>query len=522
MATGLNAEFVRSWTEVSIERIGFSLSRSTAAQSGCKWFPYANGGEFRKWYGNYDDVVNWENDGERLQTEEHESGRIRAVNLNLEYIFTKGLSWTSITSGHFSIRYLPPGFLFSSASNALFTQDDLRVYLGLLNSKVHSFLGKALNPTLNANPGDIGKIPLPASSFECTDKVDDIVRIHKVDWDSFEGSWNFNGMALLSADFHAPTIESAYRRLRVNWTKLTTQARQIEEAINHTLIEAYGLRGAISAEVPLNEVTLTCNPAYRYKGVKSEEELESLLLADTVTELISYAVACMFGRYALEKSGLILANQGDTIEQYFSQIPNPSFRPDKDNVIPILNKDWFPDDISGRFKKFLRVTFGDEHFEENLKFIEQSIGKDIRTYFAKDFYNDHVKRYKKRPIYWMFSSPKGSFNALIYMHRYRPDTVSVVLNDYLIEFRTKLISSLDYEKRKEASADTSKAEKTKALKEIEILKKTIDELATWERDVLYDLAGQRIEIDLDNGVKKNYAMFGAALKKIPGLDVSEE
>ena len=159
MATGLNEEFVRMWSEVSISRIGFGQSKQDAEESGLKWFPYANGGEYRKWYGNYDDVVNWEKDGERLQTEQHESGRVRAVNLNLDFIFKEGLSWTSITSGNFSIRYLPHGFLFSSASNALFSQDDLKLYLSLLNSKVHSYLGKALNPTLNTNPGDVGKKP---------------------------------------------------------------------------------------------------------------------------------------------------------------------------------------------------------------------------------------------------------------------------------------------------------------------------------------------------------------------------
>jgi type II restriction/modification system DNA methylase subunit YeeA len=239
-------------------------------------------------------------------------------------------------------------------------------------------------------------------------------------------------------------------------------------------------------------------------------------------EFISYAVGCMFGRYALEKPGLILANQGETFQDYLKQIPEPSFPADDDNVIPMLDGDWFTDDITDRFRQFLRVTFGDEHYEENLKFIEDAIGKDIRKYFLKDFYNDHVKRYKKRPIYWCFSSPKGSFNALIYMHRYRPDTVSIILNDYLREFRTKLTARLDHLKRVEASADASKTEKAKALKEINDLKKIIDELNTWEHEVLYPLATKNIEIDLDDGVKANYPKFGTALKKIPGLDAKED
>ncbi|MDQ7073623.1 MAG: class I SAM-dependent DNA methyltransferase [Gammaproteobacteria bacterium] len=250
---------------------------------------------------------------------------------------------------------------------------------------------------------------------------------------------------------------------------------------------------------------------------KTDEELEALLLADTMKEFISYAVGCMFGRYSLDKEGLILANQGETLDDYLKQIPEPSFAVDENNVIPILDGDWFSDDITERFFKFLRVTFGDEHFEDNLKFIEQAIGKDIRKYFLKSFYPDHVKRYKKRPIYWLFSSPKGSFNALIYMHRYRPDTVSVVLNDYLREFSTKLSQRKNHLETVSISASATRSEKTKALKEIEKLNKTIHELQEYERDELYPLATKQLEIDLDDGVKVNYNRFGKALKKIAGL-----
>lgn len=255
---------------------------------------------------------------------------------------------------------------------------------------------------------------------------------------------------------------------------------------------------------------------------KNDEEMETLLLADTIKDFISYAVGCMFGRYTLDKPGLILANQSETIEDYHKQIPDSSFPADNDNVIPMLDGDWFTDDIAERFRKFLRVTFGEEHYEENIMFLEKALGKDIRKYFLKDFYNDHVRRYKKRPIYWLFSSPKGSFNALIYMHRYRPDTVSVVLNDYLREFRTKLISRKNHLEAVSISAGASQGEKTKALKEIETHKKMINELDAYEREVMYPLATQQLEIDLDDGVKVNYLKFGAALKKIPGLDAKGE
>jgi len=225
----------------------------------------------------------------------------------------------------------------------------------------------------------------------------------------------------------------------------------------------------------------------------------------------------MLGRYSLDKPGLILANQGETIENYVAKIPEPIFEPDDDNVIPIMDVDWFSDDIVERFKKFLKITFGEENYAENLAFIEDAIGKDIRKYFLKDFYAYHVKMYKKRPIYWMFSSPKGSFNALIYLHRYRPDTVSIVLNDYLREFKTKLASRKGNLENISISTSASQSEKTKALKEIEKIRQNLDELDEYERDILYPLATRQIEIDLDDGVKVNYPKFGRALKKITGL-----
>lgn len=239
-------------------------------------------------------------------------------------------------------------------------------------------------------------------------------------------------------------------------------------------------------------------------------------------------VGCMFGRYSLDKPGLILANQGESIEDYLKQISEPSFPADDDNVIPMLDGDWFADDITERFKRFLRIAFDKERYEENLAFIEQALnikGKrnyGIRDYFLSEFYNDHVKRYKKRPIYWLFSSPRGSFNALIYMHRYRPDTVSVVLNDYLREFRTKLTSRKNHLEAVSISGSSSQGEKTKALKESEKISKMIAEIEEYEREVLYPLATEQVEIDLDDGVRANYPKFGTALKKIQGLDAKED
>jgi hypothetical protein len=494
-----------------------------------------------------------------------------------------------------------------------------------------------------------------------------LVDIGRSDWDSYEISWDFTILPLLNPDYRQPTLKATYQKLRAHWRDMTLEMQRLEEENNRIFIDAYGLQDELTPEVPLNEITLTCNPHYRYGNDKSEDELEALLLADTMRELVSYAVGCMFGRYALDKPGLILANQGETLADFVRKVcseewvvdsegenngdrsqlqrvnslaegdglggtglsghqavpeggtlrvnqssqavsgfhsiehsgrsgqkidggvseflvhcerfksrdgdPNPAcpalelcndrysatnsqsvrgseppaeradeqpevtthcplstihFLPDDDNVIPMLDGDWFTDDIAERFREFLRVAFGEEHYEENLRFVEQALnikGKrnySIRDYFLREFYTDHVKRYKKRPIYWLFSSPKGSFNALIYMHRYRPDTVSVVLNDYLREFRTKLASHKNHLEAVSISGSASQGEKTKALKEIEKITKMIAEMEDYEREVLYPLATEQVEIDLDDGVKVNYPKFGAALKKIVGLDAKDD
>jgi len=402
---------------------------------------------------------------------------------------------------------------------------NLKNLVAFLNTKFVSDVLKIINPTLNFQIGDIARLPLEKSLLSNNSILiiaSKCIEYAQQDWDSYETSWEFTSLPLLNSDNRQPTLKATYKKLRAHWHEMTLEMQRLEEENNRIFIDAYGLQDELTPEVPLNEITLTCNPHYRYGGEKSEEELEALLLADTMRELVSYAVGCMFGRYALDKPGLILANQGETIEDYLKQVPEPSFPADDDNVIPMLDDDWFTDDIAERFRKFLRAAFGEEHYEANLKFVEKALGKngkarDIRDYFLRDFYSDHVKRYKKRPIYWLFSSPKGSFNGLIYMHRYRPDTVSVVLNEYLREFKIKLTAHKNHLEAVSISASARPAEKTAAIKEIEKLNKILAELDEWEREVLYPLAARRIEIDLDDGVKVNYNKFGAALKKVPGL-----
>lgn len=482
-----------------------------------KWVPINGGSNFRRWYGSNLQVILWENRGYSL------CNNPGATMANPEYQFKRGVTWSKISGTSLSVRRTDSGFMFTAVGLKAFPkEEDMNAVCGMLNSKLVQYMVPIFSSNLTILSGDIAKYPFvsPPSEVDCN--VDRLCNIGKIDWNSFETSWDFTGLPLLNPDYRQPNLKATYQKLRAHWREMTLEMQRLEEENNRIFIEAYGLQDELTPDVPLNEITLTCNPHYRYGNGKNEDELEALLLADTMRELVSYAVGCMFGRFALDKQGLILANQGETIEDYLKRIPEPSFPADDDNVIPMLDGDWFTDDIAERFRKFLRVAFGEEHYADNLAFIEQALGKDIRKYFLKDFYNDHVKRYKKRPIYWLFSSPKGSFNALIYMHRYRPDTVSVVLNDYLREFRTKLTAQKQHLEAISISGNTSASEKTKALKEIEKLARILIELEAYEREVLYPLATQQIEIDLDDGVKANYPKFGAALKKITGLDAVED
>jgi hypothetical protein len=515
--TGNNEKFLRLWPEVAQDQISFGCENT-------RWCPVSKGGAFRKWYGNNEYVLDWEDNGHRVRNYTDENGKQLSRPQNTQFFFKGGLTWSTITVSSLSMRLLPDGFAFESTGSICSTENvSLRIeLLSFLNSSVVDKAISAIAPTMNYGEGAIGKLPYlkPKSLNEESPKQ--LVSIAKSDWDAYETSWDFTTLPLLSPDHRGATLEDSYATLRARWQSMTDEMQALEEENNRIFIDAYGLQDELTPEVPIEEITLTCNPAYRY-GVKgSEADRETRLRADTMAEFLSYAVGCMFGRYSLDVPGLILANQGERLEEYLARIPEPRFMPDADNVIPVLDGDWFPDDITERFRLFLRVTFGEAHFRENLRYIEDALGRDIRKYFTKDFYADHVKRYKKRPIYWMFSSPKGTFNALIYMHRYRGDTVSVLLNDYLREFISKLEGERGRLEKLSDDPSASQGQRTKALKDMALIAKQIDELNEWERDVVFPLAQAKIEIDLDDGVKANYPKFGEALKKIPGLEASDD
>ncbi|WP_426039698.1 BREX-1 system adenine-specific DNA-methyltransferase PglX [Brevundimonas sp. DC300-4] len=522
MTTGENATFVRSWFEVS--------QINTSLREGClkkthptRWFPYNKGGDFRKFYGNGEFLVDWEDEGRRLKKFP------RAILRNPSFYLKGGITWTLLSSSHFGVRYIPDGYLFDVNGMMLFANKDYddSVVLAFMCSQVCREILRILNPTLAFQVGDILRLPVLdnleiAGAGTLSKNTREAVSITKSDWDAYETSWDFTSLPLLAPEHRAETLAASYTTFRAHWQGMTSEMQRLEEENNRIFIDAYGLQDELTPEVPLEEITLTCNPAYRYGGKAMAEELETRLRADTMAEFLHYAVGCMFGRYSLDAPGLILANQGEGLADYLARVPEPSFDVDADNVIPVLDADWFADDITERFRKLLRVTFGEAKLQENMSFIEDALGKDIRKWFTRDFFEYHVRRYKKRPIYWMFSSPKGSFNALIYMHRYRPDTVSVVLNDYLREFISKLQAERSRLEKLADDPNATQTQRTKALKDVGTVIKQIAELEEWEREVVFPLAQAKIEIDLDDGVKRNYPLFGAALKPIKGLEAVDE
>jgi len=517
LVTADNATFVREWWEVSFGRICFEApDRATAKASSCRWFPYAKGGDFRRWAGNLEAVVNWEQDGHAIQTTLTADGsRVRATNFNLDRIFKPGIAWTVVTSGALSFRYVGPGFLFDAAAGICQGKDNEYI-LALLNSNAAAQVLNGLNPTLNLHPGYLESVPAPSDAAKETPRsiARRAVQISSMDWDAHERSWTFVRLPLLH---RGGNLAGAVQELQEDWRARTDELRDLEQKNNKHFAELFGLN---VVETEGDTTSLSLNPAFSYGGLPVEERGPALT-REMVAEAVSYAVGCMFGRYSLDEPGLILADQGATLADYLLKVPNPIFMPDADNVIPIVDGDWFEDDIVARFRKLLRVAFGEENFEQNLRFVTESLSvKDLRDYFVKSFYKDHVQRYKKRPIYWLFSSPKGSFNALIYMHRYTPSTVSTVLNEYLREYKSKLAANLEHQERLGAAGGTPR-QQAAAQKEADRLRKVLLELDEYEHDVLYPLASQQIAIDLDDGVKANYPKFGVALKKIPGLEAAE-
>ena len=402
-----------------------------------------------------------------------------------------------------------PSLLFDKISD-----DQINILIGYLNSKISRKLLSVLNPTMSTNIKEVLMLPY---SLELSDNINvnlvsECIQITLKDWNSKLVSNEFNLNELIQ--HKSENIEETYDLYKQYWKNKFFQLHRNEVELNRQFIEIYGLQAELTPDVPLEDITIL-------REETSIENGQLMFKADEVfAQFMSYAVGCMFCRYSLYKEGLILANQSETLENYLAKVEKTkdqlTFTPDDDNIIPVLDDEWFDDDIVGRFKAFLKASFGAENFDKNLAFVEECLGKDVRKYFVKDFYNDHIKRYKKRPIYWMFSSPKGSFNVLIYMHRYTPDTLNKILNGYLIQYREKLNTRIEHLDHIIVTGNS--AEQTRAQKGKDKLKLVILELIDYERDVLRPLAIERISIDLDDGVLVNYNKFGKAIQEVSVLN----
>lgn len=512
IATSDNGRFLKMWFEVAHNNFHKSCYTSKESSvSDKKWYPYNKGGSYRKWYGNNEYVINWQRDGAELRSVQ------KAVIRNPSYYFSEGITWSSLAS-KFNARYSPTGFLFDSKGPVLFLEDDsnfdIQYLLGLLNSCVSNDFFKIISPTLDFSQGPVGNLCLCQISDQnqINQTVDQCVYISTLDWDCHETSWGFQQNELVR--IKAEALEESYDLYKAYWGNKFSQLHKNEEELNKQFIELYGLQDELTPEVPLEDITI----------LKEETTIENdrlIFKADEVfQQLVSYAVGCMFGRYSLDKEGLILANQGQGIEEYLGITGKAktalSFLPDEDNIIPVLDDEWFEDDIVARFREFVAASFGEKNLRKNLSFVEECLGKDIRKYFDKYFYKDHVQRYKKRPIYWMFASPQGHFKVLVYMQRYTPDTLNVILNSYLREFIEKLNRQRKQLEHQETSGTA--AEQNKARKQMDKIDIMLADCHQYEVEILYPLAGERIEIDLDDGVLVNYNKFGKAVAPIAGLN----
>lgn len=516
LATADNNRFLRNWYEIDHANFCVSAtSMQTALSSGCKWFPTQKGGNFRRWYGNHEFVVNWFNNGFEICNFTDASGKLKSRPQNLDCLFIPGITWTAITTGDISLRYSPRGFISNAKGPEFFPDESIRnILLGICNSSGAQALLTMLAPTLDYSQGPVGSLPIPNfSSLNNKKLVERLIYTAQADWDSFETSWDFQQFALLDPNQGSQAgdlLEEAVSHLREYWDRVSEEQRQREIRNNEMVADAYGVRDDVPCDVLLERVSLKRNVAFAYPKDTPEVRNEKFA-QDVVKELISYAVGCMFGRYSLDKPGLILASQGETLDDFHAQIPNPSFEPDEDNVIPVTETDCFEDDIVPRFRRFLSVAFGKENLAANIAYIEQILDKSIRKYFVNDFYNDHVKMYSNRPIYWQYSSQtsnKGSFKALVYLHRYTPKTTNVVLN-YLRDYTGKIADIADSLEHSDRAADQKQAAK---------LRKAVLECKDYEDQTLYPLATRNLEMDLDDGVLVNYLRMGKALRSIPSIE----
>ena len=497
MRTGDNKRFLRFWHEININTFSDNCdSPDDVNNNKIKWVPYNKGGKYRKWYGNNEYVVNWENNGFEIKENTKKNYPQLGDNLswkisNEKYYFKPGITWTGVTSGKFSSRYYSEGFIFDSGANGFFAYDTRNIYyiLGLLNSQITDYILKMINPTINCGSGTLKKVPIILNESyhdEVTNIVKNCIKISKENWDSYEFSWEFEIHPLLQ--FNSNFIESSFKQWKNYSMNNFYKLKQFESKLNKLISDIYSINQIF--DVTNEDISLFL-PEYK----------------NDIKSFVSYAIGCMFGRYSLDNKGLQFAGDEFDLNNYHK------FVPDDDNIIPVLDSEYFEDDIVGRFVEFVKTCFGEENLEENLDFIADALAKNkkpsrekIREYLLKNFFNDHKKTYKKCPIYWQFNSGKeNGFNCLVYMHRYEPSLVARIRTDYLhktqkaIEQRITTCDNI-------INNSSSNTEITKATKDKNKLQKQLKETQEYD-EALAHIANQNIRIDLDDGVKVNYAKF---------------
>lgn len=506
--TADNQRFLRCWWGISASSMSDNASSvEQIDEQGC-WVPYCKGGDYRKWYGNLTFVIGF--DQEHRKSMKQQQG---CVWPSQSLWFKEGGTWTAVSSGNLGVRWFPHGCLFDAGGQVLIGENHIEA-IADLNTSLYQTIADMTMPTLNYKCGVLKTLPdIRSNDEDVIESAKVCIQVSRLDWDSFETSWDFQRFVLFDPNQGAQAgdlLEDAVSHLREYWDRVSEEQRQREIRNNELVADAYGVRDDVPCDVPLERVSLKRNVAFSYPKDTPEVRNEKFA-QDVVKELISYAVGCMFGRYSLDKPGLILASQGETLDDYHAQILNPSFEPDADNVIPVTETDCFEDDIVTRFRRFLTVAFGKENLAANIAYIEQVLGKSIRKYFVNDFYNDHVKMYSNRPIYWQYSSQtnnKGSFKALVYLHRYTPKTTNMVLN-YLRDYTGKIADIADSLEHSDRAADQKQAAK---------LRKAVLECKDYEDQTLYPLATRNLEMDLDDGVLVNYLRMGKALRSIPSIE----
>ena len=528
MSTTDNNRFLRQWYEPSIRRVGFKIDDINKTEYlPYKWYPYNKGGSFRKWFGNRELIVNWEHNGEEIKywvvnnpNDPKTKSWSRRL-FNIDKSFKESVTWSALAGSSISLRYCEPGFMFDSKGASAFGKSsDLYYVMAILHSAVGKMYLDLLCPTLDFGVGNVAAVPLPDNCRNkdlIETKVKKCIAISKIDWDAHETSWDFETHPLLkygggeiteegeTADLGKipDSVEELYKMYKAEWEQYFKQLHENEEELNRQFIEIYGLQDELIPDVPLDEITIL------QQGEIKIENNELKWNADVVMkQLISYAIGCMMGRYSIDKPGLILANQGDGLEQFNEIVPDSRFEPDDDGIIPLMSaQSDFADNATIRFKQWLVAAFGEETLVENLNFIEKCLGKSIDDYFVKDFWKDHKKMYQNRPIYWLFSSKKGAFQCLAYMHRMDAYTAERIRTKYLLPHIEWLI-----QKQGEMEANAANLN-ARERKELDNIGKQIEECREYH-DRLHVIADKQIAFDLDDGVVVNYAKFGDVLCKL--------